>query len=136
VKVIAASLSIRSGGGAYTNINATYSSLQVQTVGGSWRATAIVNDSAFTTDLAKLTYFLGNAHEVTAELACPYVEATADAATSGTQEWITTLVSTASASLEDLAVEIKADNNGSGNFTGGHSSGILKVTLYYAIEAL
>jgi LEA14-like dessication related protein len=40
------------------------------------------------------------------------------------------------ATVEAQAVQIAADNNGSGVFTGGNSANTLKITLYYAVEPI
>jgi hypothetical protein len=37
---------------------------------------------------------------------------------------------------EAAAITLKADNNGSGNFTGGNAANSMKVTVYYSVEAL
>jgi hypothetical protein len=48
--------------------------------------------------------------------------------------YIQPLVTAAPGSVVAKGVQIKADNNGAGNFTSGHTSNRLTVQAYYSLE--
>lgn len=125
-KVIAVSVDANCSAGAYTNINATYSSFQVEWASGTWAATAIFNDSTTMPATAGLTNLLGAASHRVTDLAIPYTDV---------QYWLVSGVSTVTDMANQL-LRVNIDNNGSGVLTGGNAANVVKITLYYTTEAV
>lgn len=121
--------------GAYTGLNATYCVLSVALSGGASQSINIVNDSTTVPPLTMLTRLMGAASRHTRII--PYLEAV------GSGE-LYIIGSTADGSLgidavadvEDKALVLFADNNGSGVFTGGNAANTLVATVFYAIRAV
>jgi hypothetical protein len=131
IKVIAATLRINASAGAYTNINATYASMQIETAGGQWLSIAISNDSSIS--LTKLSDILA-ANNRTVDLPVPFITAVSDGS-SGYESYVQPVTNTNTSSVDNALVRLAVDNNGSGVFTGGNAANSLKATVYYAIEA-
>lgn len=131
--VLSASYRLQAGSGAYTNINATYSALVVQTASDNWLVTPIVNDSGSTPALGRVSTFLGVAADYLVH-AGEYVEG-ADSS-SGGADWGIPSAEALTSDFNGIATELALDNNGSGDLTGGHASNTLKVTVYYIVEPL
>lgn len=112
----------------YTNVDPTYGSLQLQTPNGDWLSSPIINDSsgAPTSDL---TNFFAIGYWLT-DLLIPTTFADPVA---GWQQFIMT---TDISSVDNVAIEIAMDNNGSGNLTAGDPSNIMPIILYYLVEAI
>lgn len=122
--------------GAYTGLDTTYATLNVQTPAGSWLTCAVANDNTLTTPLSKLTS-LFSAFDRVVDLPIPAMDAFDAGNAGGASEWIIPVVSTDPASLDNDAVVLYLDNNGSvTNLGGGNAANTLKVVVYYAIEAL
>lgn len=119
---------------AYTNVNATFGAMygQIGTAGNY--SQQVVNDSATTPAISALTNFMGNADRVT-HLG-PYLESITVAADAGYVLTRYNVGGIAIADEENKALFLQADNNGSGNFTGGNAANDLKVVAYYTIEAI
>lgn len=124
IKVLSASFRFNVSGGAYTNINATYSAIALYYLGqfGFWLTSGIVDDSGASVN--KLTTVMtGGAIRV---CDCgPYT----DNFGSGWNIPPTTLTTDS----EAKAVAIAADNNGSGDYTGGNASNSLRIDLIYQV---
>jgi hypothetical protein len=127
IKVLGATLVARFTAGAYTNVNVTTASLPIQASSGAWLVSPILNDSG--SSQADLTGFFG-AFNIVADLAVPSFFP------NGTGGWTQYALTTTVANVDGLAVQLKMDNNGSGNLTGGNAANTLKVTLYYSVETL
>lgn len=110
--------------GAYTNIDATYCSLQIEHAGPVILCTAITNDSGTTPALTNITTVLGTAQTTITDLIPNVYEAT-------TVVYPVPMLATAT---DDVLVRIAIDNDGTGNLTGGNASNSLKVTLTYLVE--
>ena len=122
---------------AYTNINATYADC-VFLQGTTWLSAALVNDSSLTTDLTMMTDFFGNAHTRVWDVQFPVMDAIDSGSTTGTRGWFVNVSNSnmpAISTVDNVAVSIKIDNNGSGDFTGGNAANTGRVRLYYEIEA-
>jgi hypothetical protein len=123
------------GAGAYTNVNATYATLQVQLASGDWLACVLANDNTLTVPLARLSDFLG-ANNVCADLPVPYVDAIDNGNAAGSGEWVQPDSSTALTDAGNALIQLAMDNNGSGVLTGGNAANTLIVRVYYVIESL
>jgi hypothetical protein len=140
IKVLGGSFRLNSSFGAYTNVNTTFCQLAIQVPTGQFMAGPfLVNDSSLATPLAQATAMLAGAVNAMIDIVVPGTVTSYDAgATSGGGEWV--LQGTAGiptrAQVEAVALQIAADNNGSGVFTGGNASNSAVVTLYIAYEAL
>lgn len=125
-RIIAASLVTRFTAGAYTNVNTTWATLQIQSAPGQWLAMPIFNDSSIPT--TQLTTVMNAAQNRVINLLIP------DVYPSG---WVLDAnIINDPADQDADATQIAIDNNGSGVLTGGNAANTLKVTLYYAVEAL
>lgn len=111
---------------AYTNIDATSASVEVQTSSGARLGGFLADDSAAT--ITKLTTLLTSLSPLTVDLG-PYV-----AADGGV--FVLPLVTTGASSVDGAALQFKANNNGTGNFTGGNVSNLLTVVCYYSLETV
>ena len=88
--------------------------------------------------LTKLTSLL-NSGEVVSDSPVPYLAGITGAAPSAGEYVVSFFRTTAGdvvGNWDNVALELKIDNNGSGNLTGGHSANTLKCIAYYAIETL
>lgn len=135
-KVLSVSVYLNTAAGAYTNVDATYSAIALS-ASGFGLTNGIVNDSAAAPALSQMSNFLGVAAAQTADLGVPAVYATDDP---GSLEWVLSGDSangaTATSSFDNVAVLIGADNNGSGDFTGGNAANTMKVVVYYVRETI
>lgn len=138
-KLIACTLKLDSAAGGYTNMNAVFSALVVS-ANGYWLSGAVPNDNTTTTDLTYLTGFLGTAHTKVLDLAPVGTDGIDAGSTSGATEWnnvpFPLVGMPAPGDVDNKALTLEVDNNGSGDLTGGNAANTLKVTLYYAIEAV
>ena len=130
--IIAVELLSKFTSGAYTNVNTTYASLSVSINNAVSFSAGINNDSATSPVLTALTTFMGASArrarlpmylESNGGYVLPYI---ADG----------TFGIDVTASLDNQAVTIAADNNGSGVFTGGNAANTLTVKVYYTKEAM
>lgn len=135
VAVLSATLVKKASAGAYTNIDTTYSTLQIETATATWLCGTVANDSSLTTPLSRLTTFLGGANEKVAPLFCPYAEAV-EAGASGSFGYLQPGVASLFSDYDNQLVRLKMDNNGTGNLTGGNAANTLKITIYWIKEAL
>jgi hypothetical protein len=114
-------------GGIYTNINEDYSAIAIYWLGdfSTWALTGIVDDSSGSPrDLFKLSQMLRNTANTSIRL-IPYHDYFANG-------WVSAPV-TETTTTEAKALSIAADNNGSGNYTGGHTSNTLRIDLVYMV---
>ena len=138
IRIHSISAKFKVDGADYTNINTTYSDIHIQTAGGLWVANALaVNDDTLTTDLVTLTAVLqaSPANRII-DLAGGATIGVSGGSTTGTLEYIIPETNGDYVFFDNDAIQIQADNNGSGAFTGGHSANTLKITIYYSIEVL
>lgn len=132
-RVVAVSYSADCAAGAYTNIDAAYADIRLGFTGGQDYVAGFVADDAASTPVdVDLTGLLGTAnHRVAVSQA--YLSALLAGAADGyVRNWLATGI----ANLENLPLEIAANNSASGNFTGGNAANTLRVTTYYVIETL
>ncbi len=120
--------------GAYTNVNATFAALSVETATGAWLMAAIGNDTGSTPVVSRLSTFLGAAdqtvHLPVYQEAFPYAAAAA---------WVQPWVEYTPSDFDNQLVRIKGFNgatNTAGDFTGGNAANTLTVTLTYLVEPL
>lgn len=131
-KILAGTIKIDATAGAYTNINTTYCDITLRS-SNYWAATFILNDNTTSPALSQATALLGSAAIKLLDFLAPSVEAPA---TTSNGWVVVSSFSSAASDVNGSAISLGADNNGSGNFTGGHASNSGKVTLYYAVEPL
>ncbi len=132
VKPISVTLQLSATVAAYTNINATSCAVSISMTDntGAWVTTPLINDSTTTPDLVDVTTVFGNIHTLCVDLIVPYANLSGD-------QWIPTPADNHSFSdLNNKALVIAADNNGSGDFGGGNAAQFLNVLVGYAIEAI
>lgn len=135
VKPLGVSLQINNSGGDYTNINATYAALYIMSSPGNHHlATPLWEDPAY--GLSQITDLLaGSNGRKYADLAVPFV-LTHDGATFADGTYISTQPTTAGTSeVDNDAIAIVGDNNGSGNWTGGNGANVLRVSIQCDVEA-
>jgi hypothetical protein len=136
IKVLGGTARVQFSGGAYTNINTTYCAVVVQVPGAYWLCTPLgINDSTLAAPLTRVTTIFGATSLGVIDLA-PLAQPVDSGASSGDEGWYVSTTSASVATVEAQAVQIAADNNGSGVFTGGNSANTLKITLYYAVEPI
>lgn len=118
--------------GQYTNINATYADLSIQSsTPAVTLATPIVDDS--TGPIALLTsFFSAPGYDLIFDMAVPALFT--DAAY--VIPWFAVPINSGIAAYDGTSIQIASDNNGSGAFTGGDPLNTLKVTSTYVVEAL
>lgn len=137
--IAAPSLHLISTSGAYTNINSTYAALVVSYTdnAGPWASNAVLNDNTTTPAVSQFASFLGTTTDKLAWLSVPNVYAIDGA---GAVEWTVNGSNTdpgpTMSVVENKALVLSMDNNGSGNLTGGNAANSLKVTIYYVVEAI
>jgi hypothetical protein len=129
-KLLGLSFSTNTAAGAYTNINLTYSDIHADP---GYVGYGIINDNSVSPDLDTLTNILGTAAQSVFDVPEPNTVATG-ILSDGLYVQKGSAVSRVS--VEAIAITLKADNNGSGNFTGGNAANSMKVTVYYSVEAL
>lgn len=111
--------------GAYTNINAN-SSMQVDLPVGSTWSNYLANDSG--ASLTYLSTFLGASSGRVVFREYQDVSTTSPG-------W-GPLVYPPGSTFENGALQLKVDNGGSGDFTGGNAANGLKVVTYYTVESV
>ncbi len=134
IKLLCATFSINNGTADYTNINTTYADLRLQSSDGHYLANALWNDSTYS--ITRLTTFLAGANGRKywdAIITVPN-PTTITAGVPGYDQGTNSDAGTTE--VENKSVQIAADNNGSGAWTGGNSSQIFKVTGRFELEEL
>ncbi len=133
-KVVAATLTSRFSGGAYTNINTSYAACAIYYLGDftQWAAVPIVDDVTVN-GANRFTTIFGTTGSAVVDLS-PYVDSPNRGAIH-TTAWVLPN-NQQRVSVNGIALAIAMDNNGSGNLTGGNSANTLRVSLYYAIEVV
>lgn len=131
-RVLAATFSLNNSAGAYTNVTAASGDLRLETAGGAYVSTVIANKTSLAIPMTRLTDFFTVAQTAVLNMGV-YLEALQEAS-AGDWGWLSPSVASKS-SLEASAVQLAMSNAG-GNLTGGNAANTLKVTVYYAIEAL
>lgn len=139
VKPLAMSFLLDAAAGAYTNVNTTYADCAVfATTSGKWLALPLINDNSLTTPLAHVTGFFANAQTRVWDVLFPYLDAIGNGATTGARGYLDYIGNANMAAIADVdgnSVSVKVNNNGSGDFTGGHASNAARIRFHYAIEA-
>jgi hypothetical protein len=138
-KIIGITSILRTGAGAYTNINAADAWVAITNGSGAWLATAIVNDNTLSTPLAQLSGFLGAADEKVIPMVAPIVTPIDAGSTDGDEEYLVVTSAAGSQSptaLGNTALMLEGWNNGAGDFTGGNAGNTWKFIIYYIVEAL
>lgn len=131
--VLAVSYSANFAAAAYTNINTTYADLRVQYTGtNDFVGGYVVNDSAASPVLDHITNLFGNALAGLVP-GVPYSEGFSLA---GADPEYVVKSPTLWSVVNNVGLEVKMDNNGSGALTGGDAANTLKVTVYYIVEPL
>lgn len=134
IKVLGATFRTNFTAGAYTNVNTTYATLQLE-IGATWVRTPIVNDDSYTVDLTQATTFFNAAQQRLVDLGT-LLDAIESGAASGNGEWVLPNISSSPTVQDNTALIIKMDNNGSGNLTGGNAGNVFKITVHWVKEAL
>lgn len=122
----------------YTNIDATFSALQLTNPAGQWIG-VIVNDNSTVPALVQINGFLGVAFGVLVDLMIPWSISVANGAPGFSQYVLPNNDSAPgdiTANWDGSSVIFNMNNNGSGNLTGGNAANTLKITVYYTIEKL
>jgi hypothetical protein len=121
--------------GAYTNLDATYAAIEVKYAGdGLWLVPAIVDDHSFSPALEELTNFLGTAADQVWDGDNSSIGVDSGGAAGALEYVIGRRIPVAN--VENKAIQISLDNNGSGALTGGNAANTLDVDVYYAVVAL
>lgn len=129
IRLLAVSLKTNFTAGGYSNRNATYIDLH----SANYEIYGPVDDSATTPPLTGMTTILSTAGEVVYDIHVPNVAGTPSAGAAG---YVLNSIFPAKVDVDNVALTLAADNNGSGDFTGGNAANTLKVTIYWAKEAL
>lgn len=133
VDLFAAVISSNTSAGAYTNINATSSLIWLDVNGNPASGYVVTDSSVSVTDLNGL---LGATGRAINKLPVPSLNAYDAGAVAGTWEWVTHTPNQPSTAMENQPLTIRADNNGSGNYTGGNTANRLRVTVRYGFETV
>jgi len=141
IKVLGLSMFLRCGGGAYTNINATYADLHVRLGNGDYSIwPLLLNDNAPTTDVTQVSQYFGAAADSVHDLSPRELSAVQGAATTGTKLNVINMQNGGSGytptAWDASALSLGMDNNGSGNLTGGNAGNTLIVIVYHVREKL
>ncbi len=137
IKVLGATLSVNQSGGAYTNVNVTYCALTIGNPADQWIG-VLVNDSGVASPLSQVTKLL--ATDTTPRIVDFLLPASvaAQATTTPAQLYVVpgalTYPGDAASNWNNAVVQLRMDNNSSGNLTGGHASNAHAVLLYYVVE--
>lgn len=132
VKPIGLTLRSNTTAGAYTNIDASYADLHLD-INGHYASYGPVDDSTSTPVLTGVSNILGAAGSVVYDGVVPSLSATSVA---GTSLYVQPDAFPGPATVLNQPLDLKMENNGSGNLTGGNAANTLKVVLYYVIEDL
>ncbi len=133
-KLVGATGILNNHAGVYTNIDATYASLQIETADGSWLA-VIGNDSSVS--LGDVTTWFNTNHDPASGGTGGILDWLVPTAFPvGANGWLTPILTTSKISVDGQALRLAMDNNGSGDLTGGNAANTFKVILYYLVEAL
>ena len=135
IKPISGSVRLNSSAGAYTAIDTAYAALAVYIGSSTWAGVGLFNDDTLTTDATDFSDFFGVTHTAIWDISFPYAEGLEAAGSSGARQWIAVPKMTTSAA-ENQALKIVIENGAPTNLTGGNAANTMKVTVYYAIEAL
>ncbi len=120
------SFSTTTSAGAYTNLNGSYCDLHLEP---AYLAYGVINDNSVSPSLEILTDMLGTAAATVYDLLVPWQAGFVSGYVQNTGVQLRGV-------LETGHVTLNADNNGSGNFTGGNAANSMKVTVYYSVESL
>lgn len=138
IKVLAASMRLKTENGAYSNIDPDYAAAHL-VANGKRLSTGWYNDSA--TPVGAFSDLFGAAHDKVGDLPVPAMDAIAGFVGSQgspqTEQWLMGEDAASMADVtdvEDQGVYLLLDNNGAGPFTGGHATNRLKLTVYYLLE--
>lgn len=131
LRLIGVTYSTDTAAGAYTNVNPTYADIHIDLGGGTYAGGYVATDPSVTPALATVANMLTYAQQTVVQ-GLPYAEGYGGYTGVG---YVSTPAPLRSA-VENKALNVAADNSGSGNFTGGHAANSLKVTIYYAVESL
>jgi len=132
VKFLSATVVIDTTAGAYTNINTTLATIQIQTASANWLSRGLINDSTTSPALTQVSSFLGS----TANLLIDLGSYTGIQSTTPKGWVIPWGADTVSGNYDAQAIQIAMDNNGSGVLTGGNAANTGTVTIYYALESV
>jgi hypothetical protein len=125
------SMQLEASAAAYTNINATYSVLQLTYAGDtSWLTNPIAND----TTVNQLQVFLGTASDKVWQGTC-LLEGRNYGPSPGFGEYVIGQA-LATSVTNNTAVQISMDNNGSGVLTGGNAANFLRVRVLFHVEPI
>jgi hypothetical protein len=130
-RVLAMSLILHASSGAYTNVNTTFASLQLETGTGVRLALGPVNDSTLATPLARLTAFLGAANKA---VFVPMYSEAIQSATAGTSGYKQPSVTASLTDYDAQVGRLAINNSASGVLTGGNAANHLTVVIYHFIE--
>lgn len=114
--------------GAYTGMNTTYASVQLETAAGVWIVSPVFNDSG--ASLSDVSAFFAGSNTVWPLV----VPLTFPNGTGGWQAYASPATTVAGVDNQD--VRISMDNNGSGNLGGGNAANSLKYRLTYLVGTL
>jgi hypothetical protein len=128
-KLLALSFSTNTSAGAYTNLNGTYVDLHTEP---DYLAYGLIDDYSTSPALLIVTTILGGAAQTVYDLSAPN---NVGLGLTG-YRYVQNIEVIPRADIEAVAITLKADNNGSGNFTGGNAANTMNVTTYYSVEAL
>jgi hypothetical protein len=125
---VLAMIDANASAGAYTNLNAL-GKLRLE-YEGQQASSVVQNDNTLTvgSDLTALTDLLGTANRRIVTLVPP------GAGIEENDRGIVSNVLWTSSNVLNKKIQIKADNNGGGNFTGGNAANTMKVVVFYTIE--
>ncbi len=132
IKVLASTLRSDTAAGAYTHINATYCDIHLE-LNGNYQQYGPVDDSTTTPPLIGVSSMLGAAGAVVIDAAVPTMASVPVAGSSG---YVQPTEYPAPTVIVDKPLQIKIENNGSGDLLNGHALNTLTVYVYYTIQDL
>ncbi len=110
---------------AYSGINTTYATLQLQDAGGDWISSPVVNDNS--ASLTQVTTMFGATNRTYDLAAVPMFPASG---------WISFIETTDTPNVDNSALNLAMDNNSSPtDLGGGDASNVMVVRAYYSIES-
>ncbi len=126
IKAHSVTYSTNFDGGAYTGVNATFASLVLQDATGDWVSGLMLNDSSGT--LTDVTTLFGATNRTYDVSSMPLFANSAG--------WVSYVASTDTPNVDNSALSLFLDNNGSPtDLGGGDASNLMVVRVYYSIES-
>lgn len=132
VKPFAFTIITNTSAGAYTNIDATYADFHLDRA-GNYASYGPVDDAAAVPVMQRFSQIFGAAGAAVYDGLVPTVSATPNVAA---LEYVQPDSLPGVVVIENVPLDLKIENNGTGNLTGGNAANWIKFDVFYTIESV